>query len=142
VIGINTAVVSGAQNIGFAIPINRAKRDIESVKATGEIQVPFLGVRFVSVTPEFAKNENLQVDYGAILRGNDDGPAVEPNSPAARAGLRAEDIILEVNGKKITKDLPLSDVIAEFKVGETVALKVSREGKELTLRAVLAKREK
>ncbi len=140
VIGINTAVVSGAQNIGFAIPINRAKRDIESVKTKGEIQVPFLGVRFVPVTSDLAEKEKLPADYGALLRGNEDGPAVEPNSPAAKAGLRAEDIILELNGRKITRDLLLTDVISEFNVGDAVTLKVSRGGREITLKAALAKR--
>jgi serine protease Do len=140
VIGINTAIVSGAQNIGFAIPINRAKRAIASVKSTGEIQTAFLGVRYITVTPEVAKEQKLPIDYGALIRGNDDGPAVQPDSPAMKAGLRAEDIVLEVNGVKIDLDRPLGDVIAQYAVGETVTLKVNRSGKELELAVTLGKR--
>ncbi|MEK7181123.1 MAG: trypsin-like peptidase domain-containing protein [Patescibacteria group bacterium] len=140
VIGINTAIVSGAQNIGFAIPINKAKRDINSVKATGEIQAPYLGVRYLAVTPDLAKKEKLPVDYGALVRGNEDGPAVEKGSPAAQAGIVAEDIIFEVEGKKITKDLSLSGVISQFSVGQTVNLKINRQGKEINLKVSLGKR--
>ena len=140
VIGINTAVVSGAQNIGFALPINKAKRDIESVKKTGEIIVPYLGVRYIGITPDFAKKEKLSIEDGALVRGSEDGPAVQPNSPAAKAGIQAEDIIREVNGKKVSKDKPLGDIIAEFGVGETVSLKIYRAGKEISLQIALGKR--
>lgn len=140
VIGINTAVVSGAQNIGFAIPINKAKRDIQSVKKTGEILVPYIGVRYIGITPEFAKKEKLPVEEGALVRGSEDGPAVQPDSPAAKAGIQAEDIIREVNGKKIKKEKPLGDIITEFSVGETVSLKIYRAGKELFLQVTLGKR--
>jgi serine protease Do len=140
VIGINTAVASDAQNIGFAIPINRAKKDITSVKLGGEIQSPYLGVRYLSVTPEYAKKNNLRVDYGALVRGNEDGPAVEANSPAAKAGVQAEDIILEINGKKLSEEIGLGDVIAELSVGSNVKLKINRAGKEINISATLAKR--
>lgn len=140
VVGINTAIVSGAENIGFAIPINQAKRAIASVKATGEIQTPYLGVRYVMVTPEIAEKQKLALEYGALLRGTEDGPAVEPGSPAARAGLQAEDIITQLNGKKLTDERPLAAAIGERNVGDTVALTVVRSGQTLTLTATLAKR--
>lgn len=140
VIGINTAIVSGAQNIGFAIPINKAKRDISSVKSTGEIQAPYLGVRYLAVTPDLAKKEKLPVDYGALIRGNEDGPAVEKGSPAAQAGIMAEDIILEAEGKRITKDSSLAGMISQFSVGQTVNLKINRQGKEINLKVSLGKR--
>lgn len=140
VIGINTAVVSDAQSIGFAIPINQAKRAIASVKATGEIQASYLGVRYALVTPDIAEEQKLPVADGALVRGTEDGPAVEPNSPAAKAGIMAEDIITAVNGKKVTVDTPLVNLIAEHGVGETVTLKVFRGGKELSIQVILAKR--
>ena len=140
VIGINTAIASDAQNIGFAIPINRAKRDIQSVKANGEIQAPFLGVRYIGVTPEIAKSQKLPVDYGALVRGSPDGPAITPDSPAAKAGIQSEDIILGVNGQKIDRDHPLGDVINQLGVGETVPVTINRAGEEMTVRATLAKR--
>ena len=151
VIAINTAIASGAQNIGFAIPINRAQRDINSVKASGEIQTPFIGVRYILVTPEIAKSQKLPVEYGALVRGSDDlpetsgfgragGPAVTPDSPAAKAGIQAEDIILEFNGKKIDREHPLSDLIGQFGVGDTVTLKIHRGGKEMSVSVTLGKR--
>lgn len=140
VVGINTAIAEGAQNIGFAIPVNTAKRDISSVKTSGEINVPYLGVRYITVTADLAKAQKLSIDYGALIRGSADGPAVVAGSPAAKAGLQSEDIILAVNGQKIDSDHLLSDVISQFNVGDTVTLKVNRGGKEITLQATLAKR--
>jgi serine protease Do len=140
VIGINTAIASDAQNIGFAIPVNRAKHDIASVKSTGEIQTPYLGVRYLSVTADVAKAQSLPVDYGALVRGSDAGPAVAPNSPAAKAGIQAEDIVLSINGQKLDSTHVLSDVISQYNVGDTLTLVVNRGGKQITLTAVLAKR--
>ncbi|TSC82645.1 MAG: hypothetical protein G01um101420_168 [Parcubacteria group bacterium Gr01-1014_20] len=140
VIGINTAIVSGAQNIGFAIPINRAKRDINSVKASGEIRVPYIGVRYIVVTPDVAKKQKLPVDYGVLVRGSDAGPAVQPDSPAAKTGILAEDIILAVNNKKIDAENSLSDLISKFNVGEVVTLKINRGGKEISLTVTLGNR--
>ncbi|KKW46392.1 MAG: hypothetical protein A3A43_03190 [Candidatus Liptonbacteria bacterium RIFCSPLOWO2_01_FULL_56_20] len=140
VVGINTAIASDAQNIGFAIPINRAKRAIQSVKATGEIQAPFLGVRYILITPDVAKKQKLPVEYGALVRGSSDGPAVMPNSPAEKSGVRAEDIILKMSGTRIDGDHTLAGLIAQYNVGDTVTLTVRRNGTELTLEVVLAKR--
>ncbi len=140
VIGINTAMASGAQSIGFAIPINRAKKDIESVKTKGEIQAAFLGVRYVAITPDMAKKEKLAVDYGALVRGSSDGPAVQPKSPADKAGLKAKDIILEVDGKKIDSANLLGDVISQKNVGQSITLKINRDGKEINVTATLDKR--
>lgn len=140
VIGINTAVSAEGQNIGFAIPINRAKKDIESVKQTGEIQTPFIGVRYLLINPEFAKQEKLPREYGALIRGTNSEPAIVSGSPAAKAGLKAEDIILELNGRKIDNDHSLADAIGEFKVGDKVTLKILRQGKEMELVLTLEKR--
>lgn len=142
VIGVNTAIASNAQNIGFAIPINQAKRAIESVKKTGSIQTPYLGVRYVLVNDTIAKNQKLPVSAGALVRGTTDGPAVIPDSPAAKAGLVAEDIITAVNGEAITGDTTLSQIIQEYTIGDTVALIVRRGDKTLSLSATLAERPK
>jgi len=140
VIGINTAIVSGAQNIGFAIPVNQIKKDIESVKTTGKIITPYLGVRYILITPEIAKEQKLKSEYGALLRGDSSGPAVEPNSPAAKAGLLAEDIILEVNDVKVNEDNNLTSLIGRYKVGDKVTLKILRNGNPLNLEVVLGER--
>ncbi len=140
VIAINTAVAQGAENIGFAIPINKAKRDIESVKATGKISLPYLGVRYILITEDIAKRDKLSVEEGAVVRGNEEGPGVIPDSPAAKAGILSEDIILEIGGEKITPEQSLSSLIQKRRVGERVAVKILREGKELTLTVALGER--
>jgi len=116
VIGINTAMASGAENIGFTIPINQAKRDIEQVKNTGKIVYPFLGVRYVLITDEVQKKNNLPVNYGALVgRGTQGEPAVTPGSAADKAGIREGDIILEFNGEKITTENSLAKIIMKYK---------------------------
>lgn len=130
VIGVNTAIVSGAQNIGFAIPINRAKRMLEDLKTKGKVEVPFLGIKYILVNEEIKKKFNLPYDYGAYIYTElKSDKAIIPNSPAEKAGLREGDIILEVNGEKITQQNSLSNLIRKRKVGETVRLKIWREGK-------------
>jgi S1-C subfamily serine protease len=140
VIGINTAVAQGAQSIGFAIPINSAKRDINSVKSSGEIKAPFLGVRYVIITPELAKAQKLAREYGALVRGTAEGQAVEANSPAEQAGIQAEDIILEFDGTKITREETLGSLIGQHDVGEIIQLKLYRSGKEIMATVMLSKR--
>ncbi len=140
VVGINVAMVSGAQNIGFAIPINQVKKAIESVQRSGRIINPYLGVRYILVTPELAQKERLTFDYGALVRGNEAGPAVIGDSPAQKAGLQTEDVILELNGEKITPETPLTQLIQKYNVGDAVALKILRSGKEMTISVKLEER--
>ena len=132
VVGINTAVSSEAQSVGFAIPINSVKRIIESVQKTGRIVRPWLGVRYQVVTPRLAEANNLPVNYGAlILRGQSpDELAVVPGSPADKAGLEENDIILEIDGKKLEDKDSLAKLIGEKNIGDDVALKVLHDGKE------------
>jgi serine protease Do len=140
VIAINTAVAQNAENIGFAIPINKAKRDIESVKITGKITTPFLGVRYRIITTDFAKEEKLPVEAGALIRGSADGPAIFPGSPAEGAGLKSGDIIIAFNNEKITRDNSLAAIIQKYNVGETINLKVLRDKKEIILSVTLTER--
>lgn len=141
VIGINTAVAAGAENIGFAIPINRARKDVESVKKYNEIRVPYLGVRSINITPEMAERDKLTVKSGALLRGGNEGPAVESGSPAAKAGLLAEDIIRAVNGETVTPERPLAALIQKYNVGDVVRLTVLRGEKPITLTVTLEQRK-
>jgi len=140
VIGIDTAVASDAQNIGFAIPINEAKAVIASVEATGQIQAPYLGVRYEDVTPALATQKKLLITYGAWVNSGGQGAAVMANSPAANAGVQAGDIIESVNGLKLDSTHDLANVINEYEVSSTVVLVVNRGGKEVTLQATLAQR--
>ncbi len=141
VIGVNTAIARGAENIGFAIPINKAKRDIESVKAVGRIIYPFLGIRYVIITKEFQEKQKLPVDYGALVVKGEGEPAIFPSSPAERVGLREGDIILEFNGERIEVTRTLASLITKYKVGDTVTLKVLRGGETLSLSAALEERK-
>jgi serine protease Do len=140
VIGIDTALASGAENIAFAIPIDEAKHDITSVQATGQIQSPFLGVRYLPVTPTLAQQQNLPVTAGALVRGDSTGPAVEPGSPAAKAGVQAEDIITQVDNTPINSENDLGTVIDQYSVGDAVTLTINRAGKTITLQATLVAR--
>ena len=141
VIGVNFAMASGAENIGFAIPINKAKKDIEQVKQFGKISFPFLGVRYVIITDQIQKENNLPVNYGAlIVRGEKGESAIFPNSPAEKIGLKEGDIILEFNGEKITSENPLAKIIMKYQPGDKVTLKVLRNGKEISLEAILSER--
>ncbi len=130
VIGINTAVAGGAENIGFAIPINVVKKAIESVKSTGEIKRPQMGVRYVPITKEFAKLNQLPVDHGVLLvRGNDPGElAVVPSSPADKAGLTEGDIVTEINGDRIDENHPLLAILTKYEIGQKVILTVLTKG--------------
>lgn len=139
VIGINVAMAQGAENIGFTIPINQIKELYQSVKNTGKIVRPQLGVRYLIINEKIQKMNNLAVDYGAlILRGNSrDELAIIPGSPADKAGLLEYDIILEINGEKITEKNGLAKLINKRKVGEEITLKVLSKGEEKTVKTVL-----
>lgn len=142
VIGVNTAMVMGAQNIGFAIPINYAKKDLEEVKKYGKIKFPFLGVKYVLLTKEMAEKNKLSVNYGALIVRETLGESpVVKGSAADKAGLKEFDIILEAGGKKITSKNPLSNILQECKIGEEIELKVLREGKKITLKVILEEKK-
>ncbi len=140
VIGINTAIVSGAQSVGFAIPINKAKNAIISVKKNGKIVTAYLGVRYIIINDQMAEKEKLSVKTGALIRGSQDGPAVVKDSPADKAGLQAEDIVLELNGVKVNETNTLSVLIQKYQVGDKVNLKILRDGKEINVTATLEER--
>jgi serine protease Do len=141
VIGINTATVLEAQNIGFAIPINKAKKDITQVKKIGKIVAPFLGVRYVLITEEIQRENNLAADYGAWLVSGEGEPAIFPGSGAEKAGLKENDIILEFDGQKITPENSLAKIIQKYNPGDIVVLKILRGEKKETLPATLGERQ-
>ena len=139
VVGVNVAMAQGSENIGFALPSNEVASIVESVKKTGEIGRPFLGVRYVPVSEQVEERFDLAVDHGALLIGGPrQGLAVVPDSPAADIGLREGDIITKVEGQNITKDKPLARRIRDFSVGETVMLTVYRDGSRITKQVTLA----
>ncbi|GAI03948.1 unnamed protein product, partial [marine sediment metagenome] len=119
VVGINTAMALEAQSIGFAIPINKAKKDIEQVKTIGKIVYPFLGIRYVLINEKIKEENDLPVDYGALIVGGGPGePAIWPDSAAEKAGLKEEDIVLEFNNEKITTENSLAKIIMKYSPGQ------------------------
>lgn len=139
VIGINTAMAQGAQNIGFAIPIDEVRSTIESVQKNGRIVRPWLGVRYVIINKAIADANKLSVDFGAIIaRGQSAADlAVIPGSPADKAGLVENDIILEINGQKIIEENPLANIVAKMKPGDEVTLRVMHQGEEKNVKVKL-----
>jgi S1-C subfamily serine protease len=98
---MNTAIIRGAQGLGFAIPINTAERIANQLVAKGKVEHPFLGIQMVTLTPELKQNINSNPNAGLNV-DEDQGvliAKVMPNSPAAKAGLRAGDVIQKINGQ-------------------------------------------
>jgi serine protease Do len=143
VIGINVAVAQGAQNVGFALPVNQAKRIIDQIKTGTKISVPYLGVRYVIIDSALQKETQLPFDYGVlVLRGTKmTDLAVIPGSPADKANIVENDIILEINGKKINKDNQLGDAIIKYNVGDTITLKVWHKGEIKDVQVKLEERK-
>jgi len=139
VVGMNTAMAIGAENIGFAIPVNKVKKVITDIQEKGKISYPFLGVRYILIDESIAEKNNLPVDYGALVaRGDSPGEvAVMPGSGADRAGIVENDIILEVDGEKITGENTLSKLILKHDVGDKVILKILHRGEEKIIEAEL-----
>ena len=131
VVGINTAIISGGQGIGFAIPVNMAKSIIQQLKEKGKVTRGWLGVTIQAVTPDLAKSFGLKVEKGALVSG------IIPESPADKAGLKAGDIILEFDDKKIKETNELSRLVAATTIGKKVTLQIIRDGKEERVTAVI-----
>lgn len=141
VIGINVAMAQGAEAIGFAVPVNRAKKDIEQVLKNNKIIYPFLGVRYALVDETVKQKYNLPVDYGAlVLKGSSGEPAVTAGSAADKAGIKENDVILEFGGKKITVDNSMQKIISNYNPGDKANLKILRSGKEIYIEVTLRER--
>lgn len=141
VIGVNVAVANDANGIGFAIPSNVVSDLLNRLNTDGEIVRPRLGVRFRMITESLKQERNLTVDDGAIIfsGNNSTEPAIVPDSPAEKAGLREGDIILSVDDVMLTQEKPLNVVIQGYKVGDQVSLVILRGSQELTINVVLEK---
>lgn len=138
VIGVNTAVVMGAQSIGFAIPIDYARKDLEEVKKYGRIKRPFLGIKYIIINKELATKNKLPVEYGALVvrESLGESPIIEGSS-AEKANIKEFDIILECQSEKIDEKNPLSHILQKFKIGDEVPLKILRGKKEITVKVKL-----
>jgi len=142
VIGINAAVVAGAQNINFAIPIKAALRDLQDLKKYGRIKRPLLGLRYLTINADLKEKMRLPADYGALVtKEHPIDHAVIPGSPSAKAGILEKDIILEWGGQKITSEKSIQDYLENCEVGEKVKLKILRKGEETETEVVLTERK-
>jgi len=139
VIGINTAVASDAQGIGFAIPINATKGILASVLESGKLERAYIGVRYVEITPAIAKERKLDVKQGALVLGDRNTSAVVSGGPADEAGIRSEDIITKIGDMTVGEDGGITSIIGGYKPGDSVKVTFLREGKEQTTDVKLAK---
>ncbi len=139
VVGVNVAVAQGSQNIGFALPINSVRGAIDSVKKTGKIIRPYLGVRYVTIDAAMKEKNNLSVDYGVLVKSGatQSDLAVIPGSPADKAGIVENDIILEVDGKKLDENTNLASIIRQKKVGDAIYLKILSKGLQKIVTVIL-----
>jgi len=140
-IGINTAMAQGAENVGFALPVNIAKKAIDDTKEFGRIRYAFLGVRYVAINTATKEERELSVDYGIlILKGPNGESAVFSGSPAEKAGLKEGDMVLEFDGTIINQENTLANLIIARRVGDTVNLKILRDNEELEISITLDER--
>lgn len=135
VIGMNTAIIGGAQGLGFAIPIKTAQKIADQLVAKGRVDHPFLGIRMANLSPELRRRVNQ--DPNANIRVQDDSGVliyqVIRNSPAARVGLRSGDVIKKINGQTITEASQVQQKVEEAGLGQTMELVISRNGRGLTV---------
>ncbi|QLE55269.1 HhoA/HhoB/HtrA family serine endopeptidase [Nostoc sp. TCL26-01] len=128
VIGINTAIRADAMGIGFAIPIDKAKAIATQLQRDGKVAHPYLGVQMATLTPQLAKQNNTdpnsaftipEVNGVLVIR-------VLPNSPAANAGIRRGDVILQIDGVAITSAEQLQNIVEDSRLGQVLQVKVQR----------------
>jgi len=131
VVGINTALAGGSQNVGFAISIDSAKAVIDSLRAGKSVRVAFLGVETSDVTPAIAKSLNLNTKTGAVIRRVTRGAAAE------QAGLEAQDVIVAIGGKSVSGPQDVGAEIRRYSPGDKVDVSVERGGKDVVVPVVL-----
>jgi S1-C subfamily serine protease len=145
VIGINTAIATSAEGIGFAIPIDLAKPIMAQAVAGQPLARPYIGVRFETIDLQVAQREGLSVQEGALVQDTTDAngapaPGVVPDGPADKAGLRSGDIITAIGGVTVDGEHPLDAVISQFSPGQTVTLQILRNGQTVTAEVTLGTR--
>ncbi len=128
VIGINTAIVASGQGIGFAIPVNMARKVMDDLVKKGKVTRGWLGVGIQPLTPELAKSFGVSADEGILVN------QVMPKSPAEAAGLKTGDLILSVDGKPMKDPRQLQRIIAEADIGKSIEITILREREKRTLK--------
>lgn len=135
VIGMNTAIIQGAQGLGFAIPINQVQHIAEQISTTGKVQHPYLGIQMVTLSPEV--KESLNQDPNSPISVNEDQGIlivrVMPNSPAHQSGLRAGDVIVQVENKPVMKADEVQQAVENVTVGSSLQMEIKRQGQPFNL---------
>ena len=136
-------MIFGAQNIGFAIPIERAHKDLTDLEKFGRIIQPYIGIRYVMLSPEIKERYSLASDKGAlVIQDHIPGShAVAPHSPADRAGIKQHDIILAINDETLDEKSDFSEVIQKHDVGDLISLTTLRSGKKQKINVRLTERK-
>ena len=145
VIGINTAVERDSTGIGFAIPIDIARPIMEQALAGEQLARPYVGIRYVQIDLKVQREKNLSVDHGALIEPTTDTtggsqPAIAPGSPAEKAGLKAGDIVLAIEGTTVDSEHPLDAQLTSYAPGQSVKLTILRDGKQLDVSVTLGTR--
>jgi S1-C subfamily serine protease len=138
VMGVNVAKAQTGENIGFAIPINAVKPILRSVLDSGRIVRPFMGLRYVQITPEYADVNNLPVNYGIHITSDTSLSAIELGGPSDAAGLVDNDIIIDIDGQRLDTDIQLQTfLLNNYAPGDTITLQVLRGEDQLSLQLTL-----
>ncbi|MCI0346574.1 MAG: trypsin-like peptidase domain-containing protein [Chloroflexi bacterium] len=145
VIGINTAVARDSNGIGFAIPIDLARPIMQQALAGEDLSRPYIGVRYEPIDVQVQERDGLPVDAGALIgpatnAAGETLPGVVPGGPAESAGLREGDIIVAINDRMIDTEHPLDATVAAFAPGQTVGLRILRDGDEIVVSLTLGTR--
>ena len=144
IVGINTAIATNSNGIGFAIPIDIARPIMEQAVAGEPLSRPYLGISFISIDRALADTEKLDATQGALVGGiGQDGsvvPGVQDGTPAKAAGIEDGDIIVSVDGKVLDEEHPLDATLSQFAPGDTVTVEILRDGKTITIPVTLGTR--
>ena len=135
VVGINTIIIAGGTGIGFAIPVNLAKEIVAQLKDSGEVTRGWLGVSIQDLPKDLADYFGIEDRQGVLIAD------VVPGDPADRAGVRAKDIVLEINGEKVKDSKTLLKKVAKLEVGTTAKIKILRNGKTKVIKVKVGKRD-
>ena len=135
VVGINTAIVANGQGIGFAIPVSMAQGIVRQLQAHGSVTRGWLGVSIQDLSPELAEYYGIKAKKGVLVA------QVFEGDPADKAGIKANDVIIDVDGKSIDSSRDLTKTIADIEVGKKTTVTLLRDGKEKTVKVEIAKRD-